>query len=402
MATIQLDPRIKCVGTRGAKKLWTARVSRGFAANGRRRQWRFTFAGNRKEDVRDAFQGWLTHKEQEANTGVERTRTTVANYFEHWIVAKRSDLAPSTWARYHGLVHKHVIPHLGGLALQKVTGVHLRGFYGKLREGGLSPMSVHHAHAIVHRILADAVEDKLITFNPADFKRGKPRARHCEMRVLTEEEAAQLLDAVYGTRWFWIVAMGLWTGERRGELCANRWEDVDLERGTIAVRRSLSQVRLPKRDANGKLTYDSSIIIKPTKTGRERVVALSPQAVEMLRQHRLELARTRVPSASDPLFPNLDEQGRWLPEPTHPDTLTAQFAKTCRDAKLAGVHFHTLRHTCASFLLAQGVHPKVVQEMLGHASVRTTLDLYSHTTPSLQAEAARRLDSVIRLPMRSA
>ncbi len=176
--------------------------------------------------------------------------------------------------------------------------------------------------------------------------------------------------------------MGLATGARRGEITGLKWQDLDLARGAFAVRRSLEQTQ-------------AGVTEKSPKNGKSRVVMLPDSAVALLRQHRLALAKTRVPSHNDYIFPNVDASGVWLSEPWTPHKITDGFREICRKAKVVGASFHTLRHTCASLMLAQGVHPKIVQEMLGHSSISGTLDLYSHTTPSLQCDAAKLLDGVL-------
>ena len=167
---------------------------------------------------------------------------------------------------------------------------------------------------------------------------------------------------------------------RRSELLALRWSDVDLDFATISVSRTLHRLR------------DKSIIFRQTKTAKaRRMIALTPSAVHMLREHKKAQEGIRILSETtlepdDLIFSS--HEG----EPLQPDTVTHAWIKLVRRNGLKGIRFHDNRHSHASLLLKEGIHPKVVQERLGHASIQTTLDTYSHVAPGLQQAAAERLD----------
>jgi integrase len=194
------------------------------------------------------------------------------------------------------------------------------------------------------------------------------------MRSLTAEEIGRLIAAASGSVFGPLVTVALASGARRGELLGAKWDDLDIGRGTLSIRRSLEQTK-------------TGIAEKMPKSGRSRIVHLPETAMEVLRRHRI--AQGRIGPGY--IFP-ADATGiAWTPQ-----KVSDGFRALAKKAKITGATFHSLRHTCASQLLARGVHPKVVQEMLGHSTIAITMDLYSHVAPSLQAEAATKLDAVLR------
>jgi integrase len=196
------------------------------------------------------------------------------------------------------------------------------------------------------------------------------------MMTLTAEQSAALLASVRHMRLYWPTLIALATGLRRGEILALRWGSVDLERRTLQVTGSLEQTK-------------AGIRFKPPKTGRTRAVTLPVYAAEELRRLRLlqaqELLKVGI-RHSDQTLVCCRADG----EPLMPDSLTHEFARL--DFK-PRVRFHDLRHSHATQLLASGVHPKVALERLGHSTITTTLDLYSHVSETMQVDAADRLDA---------
>ncbi|MFZ0574582.1 MAG: site-specific integrase [Candidatus Cybelea sp.] len=171
-----------------------------------------------------------------------------------------------------------------------------------------------------------------------------------------------------------LVTVALACGARRGELLGAKWDDVDFARGTLSIRRSLEQTK-------------AGVAEKTPKSGKSRLVHLPETALETLRRHRVSQGRL----GPGYIFPGDDAGNPWTPQ-----KVSDGFRALAKRAKISGASFHSLRHTCASMLLARGVHPKVVQEMLGHSTIAITMDLYSHATPSLQAEAATKLDAALQ------
>jgi integrase len=203
------------------------------------------------------------------------------------------------------------------------------------------------------------------------------------MTTLTSEQSAQLLDAVQHSHIYWPVLIALTTGARRGEVLALRWRNVELERGTVRIVESLEQTKTGLR-------------FKSPKTERARAITLPSFAIEELRRLKREQAEAllalEVRQTEDTLV-----CARRDGEPLQPQSLTHEFPRFL--ARLKGfprVSFHDLRHSHATQLLLTGVHPKIAQERLGHSTISTTLDLYSHVTATMQEDAASRLDAEFR------
>jgi integrase len=200
------------------------------------------------------------------------------------------------------------------------------------------------------------------------------------MATLTAEQSALLLDAVRHSHVYWPVLIALATGARRGETLALRWKNVDLDRGTVRIVESLEQTR-------------SGLRFKAPKTEKARAISLLAFVVNELRRLKLEqaeeLLRVGVRQSSDTLV-----CARRDGEPLQPQSLTHEFPRFLARLKdFPRVRFHDLRHSHATQLLLAGVHPKVAQERLGHSTISTTLDLYSHVTATMQEDAASRLDA---------
>jgi integrase len=211
-----------------------------------------------------------------------------------------------------------------------------------------------------------------------------PKVERKEMVTLSPSQSRRLLDAIAHTRVYWPVLLALATGMRRGEILALRWKRVDLEHGSLQVMESLEQTR------------SDGLRFKSPKTDRTRVVTLPGFATK-------ELRRLKREQAKELLMLGIRQSGETLVcartdgEPLQPQSLTHQFTRLMsRIPNLPGVRFHDLRHSHATQLLLAGVHPKVAQERLGHASITTTIDLYSHVTDTMQSDAAVRLDQAWR------
>ena len=372
-----MDARLKKRGIkkRGAKKgqdRWTALIALPPHPDGERRQHRFNFTGN-KRDADRALTACLAAVAE--GSFVAPDRTTFGQYVTGWLEASRTRYAATTWQRYESIVRMYLIPTLGGVALQRLSAMHLNRAYSEWRSAGLTGQTVLHFHRLTHRVLASALREGRIRQNVAAIA-DHPKAERKERRHFSNEELFRIVAVTSGT-FRALIALALATGARRGELLGLRWADVDLDRQVVAIRRSLEQ------------TKQGGIREKPPKSGKERVIDLPASAVDVLRRHRIEQAATTGLGASY-VFPGSDG-GPWTPH-----KVTDGFRDILRRAGVSGGSFHSLRHTAATQMLALEVPPKVVQERLGHSTIAITMDLYSHVTPSMQAEAARRQDELLR------
>jgi integrase len=363
-------------------------IDLGRDADGKRRQKWHTVHGTKADAQRE-----LTRLLHQLNTGtyVRPTKLTVAEYLELWLKDyAEPNVAAKTLERYAEIIRKHLVPSLGHVVLAKLQPLHIQEYYSHALlcgrrdgRGGLAAQTVLHHHRLLREALQQGVKWQLLARNPADAVE-PPRPRRKEARALTEPQAAILLESLSGSRLYMPVLLAVTTGLRRGEVLALCWNDIDMETATLVVRRSLEQTA-------------AGVSFKEPKTNRgRRSVAMPEMTIGALRRHRSEQARERL--AAGPAYREHGlvccmEDGRpWLPS-----SLTHSFNAHVSTLDLGNVRFHDLRHSHASHLLRQGVHPKVVSERLGHATVGITLDVYSHLMPGMQQDAANRIDEALRI-----
>lgn len=322
-----------------------------------------------------------------------RTRMPLADYLDQWLQRVKPTLEASAWTNYRTCLARYVRAGLGDVPLASLTGVMLSAHYARLLEGGghagkpLSPTTVRTVHRVLNKALGDAVRDDLLVANPA-FKATPPKRRRFEASVWTAEQAAAFLEATRSDRLFaaWLIALAC--GLRRGELAGLRWREVDLDKATLAVTTQRTT------DA------DYNIVIKgPKGTGR-RTIDLGPGTVAALRAHRdaqrqeaAALLGTLPASGTceDPEYVFVREDLT----PYHPQRLTDLFQRAAGQAGVPVIRLHDARHSCATLALDAGIHPKVVQQLLGHSSWATTMDLYSHRVDRLQREASEKIEGLL-------
>lgn len=323
--------------------------------------------------------------EIQQGTYVEPDKTTIAEYLRHWVKTYcEPSLADSTSRGYLGTIEKHVVPEIGSIRLQELQPIHLQALYARLLEKGLSPRMAQLTHAILHRALKHAVLWQMLQRNPADAVQ-PPKPKRPETKALTKDDVERLLKALEGHRDYALVYTAIYTGMRRGELLAIRWSDVELEAGVITVEQGLV------------ITRRGVEFSQPKTVGSRRSVPIPKSVCDVLKRHRKEQLQQRLAAGptwhdSDLVFASPD--GR----PQNPATFSGRFGYTMKQLGFAGLRFHDLRHTHASLLLSLGVHPKVIQERLGHTVITTTMDIYAHVMPTLQRHAAEGLDTLFASP----
>jgi len=371
------------------KDSWTIVLSMGHdPATGKRRQQWVSVKGTKKDAERKLSE--LLHQVDRGEF-LKPTKNTLADFLEQWLsIYVAPNLSPRTAEGYSQIIHGHLIPALGNILLGELKPEHLQRYYseklssGRIDgKGGLSHRTIRHHHVTLHDALQHAVKWGLIGRNPADAVES-PRYQTPERKILDENDVRILLSAAQSTPYYALFYMALFTGMRRSELLALRWDDIDLDLAQISVSRTLHQLS------------DRTIVFRPPKTAKgRRTIALPPSAALVLREHRekQELAGCQLGKTVgeyELVFSKPDGT------PLLPDAVTHAWIKLVRRAGFSGVRFHDARHSHASLMLKAGVHPKIVQERLGHASIQITLDTYSHITPGLQAAAAERFDECFR------
>ena len=332
---------------------------------------------------------------------VDPSKQPLGDYLDTWAAGLR--LGASTVASYKKNIRLHIKPYIGAVPLASLTTAKIDALYrtletngrrdgkGQLVGAGLSARTVRYVHTILRSALQAAVEAEpaLLAKNPAD-KANPPTAKEAkppEMHPWTAGQLRAFLDwsaehSHLHAAW-WLLAM---TGMRRGELLALRWRDVDLDAGTISVRRSVGVVRVKGQGA--------TIKEGATKTNKPRVVDIDDATVTLLRAYKRERAGLGLQFARDDALIFGDTEGRHR----HPERFSRAFkdqlARCARDLGKQGrevppdIRLHDLRHTHATLLLIKGTPVKVVSERLGHASPTITLTVYAHVLPGNQKAAA--------------
>ena len=332
------------------------------------------------------------HAQRAAGTFVEPSRVTLAAFVEQWlahlVVIGR---APRTVERYRELLRLHVLPELGRVPVQALTTLEVQRLYAHLltsgrkdgRPGGLSRTTVGHVHRALHRALEQAVRWRLLSRNVVRDAELPPGER-AAMVTLDREQAQRLRAAAEGSTLEVLVALGLATGARRGELLALRWADVDLDAGVVRIERSLQLV-------DGKLH-----VKLPKSEAGKRLVPLPRSTVGELRRHRAAQTERRLmigpryDTAADLVIAKADGA------PFRPDYVSAAFRALVRRAGLpAAVHVHTLRHTVGSWLADAGVPPHDIAAILGHRDAGFTLRTYVHSLPDALRRAADTPDDAL-------
>ena len=306
---------------------------------------------------------------------------TVGEYLTRWLAdSVRDTVRQRTYERYESIVRVHLGPSIGQVKLKALTPTHVRSLYREKLDAGLASRTVLHIHRTLTKALKQATDDGLIPRNAAGPVR-PPRPRREEIQPLNREQVQALFEATKGDRLEALYVVAVTAGLRRGELQGLKWEDVDLEAGTLQVRRTLSE---PK----------GGYIFEAPKSGKGRSDRLTRKATAALREHRRRQLEERMQRAG--LW---QDHGLVFPSgigtPTSGGNLNRAFKATLQRAGLPAFRFHDLRHTCATLLLRQGVNPKYVQELLGHADISLTLNVYSHVLPDMGDAAVGAMDAAL-------
>ncbi len=365
------------------KNSYTIVLSLGYdPVTGKRlRQW-VSVKGNKKDAELK-----LSELQRQIDTGsfVKPGKVTLGEFLERWLKDHaRPNLSPRGYERYESIVRIHLIPDLGSIPLTQLRPEHLQKHYTAKLNDGLSARTVRYHHVVIHVALQTAFKWGLVSRNVAGAV-DPPRTRRTEMQTWNENDITCFLKTARSTPYYAVFYLALFTGMRRSELLALRWQDVDFIFSQVYVSRSLHHMR-----------DGSYIFTQPKSDKSRRTIALSPSAILMLKDHREMQESQRIMlglllTDSDLIFSTVEGK------PLRPNTVSRAWAMLAVRCGLKVIRFHDARHSHASLMLKQGIHPKIVQERLGHASIQITLDTYSHVAPGLQAAAAARSDEGLGL-----
>ena len=361
-------------------------------ATGRRRYFVETIRGRPDEAlraVRERAKARLVelHDKMAKGQHVEPTGVTLQVYMESWLLAPVG-ISPKTLERYRQLAEQQIYPHLGAVPLQKLGPAHVQDWHATLLVRGgaggrpLGARTVGHAHRVLHRALARALEGQLVFRNTAALVK-PPKVDDQEVAALKADQIGDVLDKLRDHALYPIVVLALGSGLRRGELLALRWSDVDLDAASVRVERSLEETKAGLRFKAPK-----------SRHGR-RSVSLPATVVETLRTHRRAQLELRMAlglgKAPDDALVFCQPDG----EPMSPDKLSRDWCRLVAGRKLPKVSFHALRHSHVSALIDGGLDVFSVSRRIGHGSAALTLRTYTHLFTKRDGEAAAAIEAAL-------
>ena len=365
------------VHKRGSTWTYVADAGRDPVTGRRRQRSKGGFASKKAAEA--ALREFL--HAHESGQLVPVSTTSLGEYLEQWLANLEPSARRTTFAGYRRDVGR-IVGRLGGVRLHELTPMQIESAHAELlRAGGaaggsLSAKTVYNTHSTLRRALGDAVRLGVLSRNPASAARPPSRPK-LEMRTWTAAQLATFLDALDDDPLYAAYVLVATTGMRRGEVMGLRWQDVDVDRGFVRIRQTLT-------------TVEDRLVFDTTKTQRSRRrISLDDTTVATLRRHKARQAEDRLLVGA-----GWDDTYRLVfcqPDgtPLHPDRWTRQFKRHVERLGLPPVSGpHALRHTWATLALESGVHPKIVSERLGHSTIAITLDTYSHVVEGMEAQAA--------------
>jgi integrase len=350
---------------------------------GKRRYHNATVRGTKK-DAQRYMNGIL--REIDLGSFAEPSKLSLKEFIDRWLNdSAKPAVRERTYKNYEYLLNHYVIPKLGAIRLSSLKPLEIQKLYTELyQEKKLSAKSVRHVHVTLSGALNQAFKWRLIPMNPATLVE-LPKIQRKEMLALSQEEVSRFIQAAQTDRYGTMFIFAVITGMRPGEYMGLQWKDMDLERGTVTVQRTLVTDATESGNRFGE-----------TKTAQSRrTIPISEILIRLLKDHKKRQAEERLKAGSEWKAFDLvfcTEMGSPV---DLPNVRTRNFKPILERAKISPkFRIYDLRHTCATLLLSKGIHPKVASERLGHSSVVLTLNTYSHVLPTMQAEASETLEKM--------
>lgn len=363
---------------------WCAVLSLGYVDGKRKRK---SFYGNTRKEVQEQLTAALS--EQQKGSPVIVERQNVEQFLTQWLATsvKPPVKSHNTYRSYEKLVRLYLIPHLGRLPLPKLTPQHIQAMLatmqkdGGVRVSGVSATTAISTRKVLRRALNQAMKWGLVSRNVVMLT-DPPASEHREIRPFSPDEARAFLATVTGHRQEALYTVALAVGLRQGEALGLRWEDVDINARELHVRKQVQRI-------------DSKLRLVDLKTPKSRrTIPLPPSTIVALKAHRNHQREERLMAGQ-----HWQENGLVFPTmrgtPQDGNNVRVLFQRLVKQAGLPHQRFHDLRHACASLLLAQNIHPRVVMEILGHSNISITMNTYSHVLPQAQRDAVDLLDSLL-------
>ena len=305
---------------------------------------------------------------------IDADSITVQEWLERYLeIYVKNRVRENTFASYKYVATNHIYDHIGAIKLGKLRSIQIQSMINQILVEGNSARTAQYAFAVLRSAIRQAMKEEMLFRNPA-LAVSLPKTRRKEIRPLSENEWKSIFASAkkYSLRVYREILVEWATGMRRSELLGLKWADLDEDNSTITVQRAV-------------MNAEDGPKLNDTKTEASRRTLGLPEFVMVeLKKHSALQAAAQLKADDwedlNLIFPN-NHGGLQVP-----NTLSKAFARIANDAKLTGVTFHKLRHDHASRLVIEGIHLKKVQAQLGHSSITTTMDIYSHLMPGAQAE----------------
>lgn len=332
--------------------------------------------------------------QQKKGLKIDESRSSLSEFLGQFLEFYQSEggVALRTWQDYRYHIEENIIPGLGGVTLNELKPRHVDIWMKSLRERGLGTRTVEYAQAVLRRALQFAVEWEIVDRNPAAARfRAAKRKRASQgaakrIQFLNPEQARKFLSVVKGTPYEALYTLAVTTGLRPEELYGLRWKDLDLGSRRLTVNQVLSRTRRKKGEKTPRFVFG------PPKTERSRRTIDFPTfVVPVLSDHQRKLHEIQALAGT-----RWQENGLVFPSevgsPADERNVLRRFQKVCSDNGLPKLRVYDLRHTHASLLINEGVHPKRISERLGHSSIKLTMDTYGHLFEGSDRDSAEKME----------
>ncbi len=362
--------------------LWQARCTVVDPATGERK--RLAYYGRSKIEARDK----MIAAQHQVNTGVfvaPNKKDTFGVWLTTWLKQyKKTKLRASTFALYETISRTHIQPAIGDIPLQKLETKDVQRIINSLYEEGKSHTLIKHVHLIVSGALKQAVKEQKVFRNVADAVE-MPKTEKKEIRPLSKDEVKKFMEVAQKSKYYPAFLLEMGTGLRRGELLALRWSDLDLKKGTLTIKQTVSRVALPAGDNKTQLMFQPPKTIKS-----QRTIKLKDNILKVLKEYQLASGARAAGNKDALVFPAKDGG------PLDPRAFTKRYETLLKKAGIPITSFHALRHTVAVLLLQAGEKVKNIQDLLGHEKYSTTMDIYADYIPEEEKEkTAERIDALL-------
>jgi integrase len=311
------------------------------------------------------------------------SKTTTKSYLREWLITVTPNLAPTTARDYGSYVNRHILPFLGKVILSDLRPDQVQTFYTHLTEKGCSQTTIRIVHAVLHKALNQAVRLGLLGRNPASLV-VKPKPKKKEMKTWNDTHVMSFLSVVKDPQYQALYYLAVTTGMRQGELLGLMWTDLDWISGHIQVKRQLQRI-----------TGQGKVFREPKSASGKRTIVIGQVGLDKLKanqenQQKLKVFAGEKWKERNLIFTTI------IGTPMEPRKMYLMFKKYSNEIDLPSIRLHDLRHTAATLMLQEGIHPKIVQERLGHSDISLTLNTYSHVTPVMQQRVAEKLDNLLK------